>query len=458
MNSEKKQVTCKYRKQRTPIQLSEHFGYKKLLRFSFPTIVMMIFTSVYSIVDGFFVSNFAGKTPFAAVNFIMPFLIILGSVGFMFGTGGGALIAKTMGEGKTKRANELFSLMVYASIVCGIVIMILGMLILRPIAIRMGGSGKLLENSVFYGRIILVALPFYILQFLFQCLFATAEKPKLGLYVTIASGAANMVLDALFVAGFRWGLAGAAAATAFSQFIGGIVPIIYFGRKNSSRLQLIKCKFDGRALIKASTNGSSEFINQISASIVGILYNVQLMKYAGENGIAAYGVVMYVSMIFQAIFIGYTLGCAPVISYHYGARNHEELKNLRKKSTCVIGIFAVLMLIAGQVLARPFSLAFVSYDAKLLALTVHAFTIFSFSFLPSGFVIFASSFFTALNDGLTSAIISSLRTLAFQCIMVMVFPLLWGLDGIWWSVVAAETMAVVVAALFLVGKRQKYQY
>lgn len=443
---------------KTMIQLSDHFSFQRLLRFTFPSIIMMVFTSIYGVVDGFFVSNFVGKTPFAAVNFIMPLLIILGCAGFMFGTGGSALIAKNMGEGKMKKANEVFSLIVYAAVACGILLMVLGLIFIRPAALLMGAKDQLLEDSILYGNIILIAQPFFILQYEFQCLFATAEKPKFGLYVTIASGVTNMILDAVFVAIFRWGLAGAAAATAFSQFVGGVIPLIYFARKNSSQLQLGACKFDGKVLLKTCTNGCSELMSSISASVVGMLYNIQLMKYAGENGVAAYGVLMYVSMIFQAIFIGYSVGGAPIIGYHYGAQNYDELKNLRKKSMILIGIFSVLMFSAGQILAKPLSLIFVSYDRELLEMTIHAFTIFSFSFLLSGFSIFSSSFFTALNDGLTSALISFLRTMVFQCSTVMIFPMFWALDGIWISIVAAEAMAAIVIILLLIGKQKQYHY
>ncbi len=443
---------------KTIIQLSDHFNFQRLLGFTFPSIIMMVFTSIYGVVDGFFVSNYVGKTPFAAVNFIMPLLIILGCAGFMFGTGGSALIAKNMGEGNMKKANELFSLIVYAAVACGILLMVLGLIFIRPVALLMGAKGQLLEDSVLYGNIILIAQPFFILQYEFQCLFATAEKPKFGLYVTVASGVTNMILDAIFVAIFHWGLVGAAAATAFSQFVGGVIPLIYFARKNSSQLQLGTCKFDGRALLKTCTNGSSELMSSISASVVGMLYNIQLMKYAGENGVAAYGVLMYVSMIFQAIFIGYSVGGAPIVGYHYGAQNYDELKNLRKKSIILINIFSILMFMAGQILAKPLSLIFVSYDRELLEMTIHAFTIFSFSFLLSGFSIFSSSFFTALNDGLTSALISFLRTMVFQSSTVMIFPMFWALDGIWISIVAAEVMATVVIILLLIGKQKKYHY
>lgn len=440
------------------IQLSDHFNYRKLLRFTLPSIIMLVFTSVYGVVDGFFVSNFVGKTPFTAVNFIMPFLMILGACGFMFGTGGGALIAKTMGEGNINRARQLFSLIVYTSIACGIILAFLGIIFLRPLATVLGAEGQLLEDSVKYGRIILIAIPAYILQYEFQCLFATAEKPTLGLYVTIAAGLTNMLLDALFVAVFCWGLEGAAAATAISQCVGGIAPLIYFASPNGSLLRLGKTQFDGKALAKTCINGSSELMSNIAMSVVSMLYNVLLLKYAGEDGVAAYGVLMYVSMIFQAIFIGYSVGTAPVIGYHFGADNSKELKGLLRKSLVLIGIFAALMFSVSYSFARPLSVLFAAYDENLLSLTVRAFSIFAFSFLFSGFAIFGSSFFTALNNGLVSAAISFMRTLVFQVAAALILPLFWQVDGIWMSIVAAEMMAVAVTVLFLWMNQKKYQY
>ena len=440
------------------IQLSDHFDYKKLLRFTLPSIVMMIFTSIYGVVDGFFVSNFVGKTPFAAVNFIMPFLMILGAIGFMFGTGGSAIIAITMGAGEHEKAKRLFSMFVYVSLVCGAVIGVLGILFIRPVAVLLGADGIMLDNCVLYGRVILISLPAFILQYEFQSFFITAEKPQLGLAVTVAAGVTNMVLDALFVAVFRWGLVGAAAATAFSQAVGGIVPLIYFGRPNSSLLRLSRTGFDGSALLKACTNGSSELMSNISMSVVSMLYNAQLMKYAGEDGVAAYGVLMYVNMIFLAVFIGYSVGVAPVIGYHYGAGNHEELKGLLKRSLVLTGIFSVGMLALAEGLARPLSMIFVGSDRELLNLTLKGFWIYSFSFLFAGIAIYGSSFFTALGNGLVSALISFLRTLVFQVAAVLIFPMVWGIDGIWISIVAAELMAALVTALFLIGKRKKYRY
>ena len=440
------------------IQLSEHFTYKKLLLFTLPSIIMMIFTSIYSVVDGFFVSNYVGKTPFTAVNFITPFLMIIGAIGFMFGTGGSALIAKTMGEGDKNKANQLFSLFIYVTIICGIIISALGMVFIHPIAAALGAQGEMLKNCVTYGRIILIAMPFFMLQFEFQSYFATSGKPQLGLFVTLAAGLTNIILDALFTAVLHWGLVGAAAATAFTQAIGGIIPLIYFCRPNSSLLQLTKTKFDKKSLIKACTNGSSELMTNISMSIVNMLYNIQLMKYAGEDGVAAYGVLMYVNLVFLALFIGYSIGTAPITGYNYGAQNHAELKNILKKSSVIIGIFAVCMLILAKVLARPLAEIFVGYDKSLFNLTLQGFKIFSFAFLFSGVSIYGSSFFTALNNGLISALISFLRTLVLQISAVLILPLILGIDGIWISIVVAEFMSMLITVTFIFKMKNKYHY
>lgn len=440
------------------IQLSDHFGYGRLIRFTMPTILMMIFTSIYGVVDGFFVSNFVGKTPFAAVNFIMPFLMVVGAMGFMFGAGGSALIAKTMGEGNRKKAQKIFSLIVCATFICGVVISVVSIIFLRPIAIFLGAEGAMLRDCVMYGRIILAALPFLMLQYAFSSLVVTAEKPKLGLITTIIAGIINMVGDALFMVVFRWGIVGAALASALGQMVGGIVPLIYFSRKNASRLKLCRLAWDGKALVRVCTNGSSELMSNISMSIVGMLYNAQLMKYAGEDGVAAYGTIMYVNFIFLAVFIGYATGVAPVISYHYGAGNKKELNSLLKKSSVIILVSSAVMFAISEFMANPLASAFVGYDETLLAMTVHAFTIYAFSFIFAGVSIYGSAFFTALNDGLTSALISFLRTLLFECAAVMILPLICGLDGIWYSIVVAEFMAVAVTLFFIVFKRKKFGY
>lgn len=440
------------------IQLSDNFGYKKLARFTIPSILMMIVTSIYGVVDGFFISNFVGKTPFAAVNFIMPFLMVVGTFGFMFGTGGSALIAKTMGEGDDEKAQKIFSLITYVTIFSGILITIVSIIFLRPIASFLGADGSMLDDSVVYGGIILVALPFLMVQYAFTSLVVTAEKPKLGLIITIIAGVTNFIGDILFMVVLKWGVIGAALATAIGQIVGGVIPLIYFARKNSSRLKLGKLKWDAKALLRTCTNGSSELMSNISMSIVGMLYNAQLLKYAGENGVAAYGTIMYVNFIFIAVFIGYSVGVAPVISYHFGAGNKNELKGLLEKSLVLIISSSAAMFVIAKFLSTPLAKIYVGYDEELLKMTAHAFSIYSFSFLFAGVAIFGSAFFTALNDGLTSALISFLRTLVFQIAAVLLLPLVWGLDGIWMSIIVAEFMAVVVTAIFFVTKRKKYKY
>lgn len=442
------------------IQLSDHFSFRKLIRFALPSIAMMIFTSIYGVVDGYFVSNYAGKTPFAAVNLVMPVLAILGTVGFMFGTGGTALVAKTCGEGDREKANRYFSLLVYSAFAVGIALAVIAFVLIRPIVIRLGAEETLLDASVQYARIVLTALPLFSLQVMFQSFFVAAEKPKLGFLITVISGCTNMILDAVLciLLPQEYKLMGAAIATAASQAVGGVLPLLYFFSKNDSLLRLGKTKYDGWAIRKACANGLSEFMGNIAMSIVGILFNAQLMKYAGEDGVSAYGVMMYVSMIFTAIFVGYTMGIAPVISFHFGAKNHGELKSLLRKSLYLCGIVGVGMVALAELLCVPLSDLFVGYDASLRTLTISGFRIFALSFAFIGFGIFSSGFFTALNDGVTSAIISFVRTMVFECAAVLLLPLLWGIDGIWVSVVTAEFMAMVLGIVFLIRKRKRYCY
>lgn len=440
------------------IYLSDKFTYGKLLRFTAPSIIMMIFTSIYGVVDGFFVSNYVGKTPFAAVNFIYPFLMILGTVGFMFGTGGSAIVAKTLGENNEEKANRLFSFFVYISVALGAVIAVLAFIFIRPIAAALHAEGELLENCVLYGRIFILGLPMYVLQMEFQSFFVTAGKPGLGFLSTVAGGLTNMIFDALFIVVFKWGLAGAAAATVMGQCVGGIIPLAYFFRPNTSLLRLGKTNFDGAALLKATTNGSSELMSNISMSLVSMLYNIQLIKYAGEDGVSAYGVLMYVNLVFLAIFIGYSIGTAPVIGYHYGAKNPAEIGSILKKSFVIIGISSLAMLGFSEVMAGPLSRIFVGYDPALYEMTVHGFRIFSFQFLFAGVSIFASSFFTALSNGGVSAMISFMRTLVFQTAAILLLPLIWELDGIWISIVAAELVSFVVSLIYIAAKRKKYGY
>lgn len=441
------------------LNISDRFDYKKLLRFTFPSIVMMLFTSIYVIADGYFVSNYCGKTALASVNFAYPVLMILGSIGFMFGTGGSAIISKKLGEKKEEEANNIFSFIVVFSFFLGVILTIFGLLFMEKIAYLMGARGELLTLTTIYGKIILSCLPSYILQYEFQCLFVTANKPKLGLYVTIAAGVSNIVLDWFLICIMHTGVTGGAIATAFSQVVGGVIPLIYFMRKNSSLLRLkLSFKWDGKSLLKTITNGSSEFMGNISASIVGAIYNLQLLKYAGEDGLAAYAVIMYVSIVFMSLFIGYSVGSAPIISYNYGAKDTEHLKSIVKKSFVIITTGSFSMLILSLLLARPLGLIFVSYDKELLDYTVHAFKLYSISFLFCGFSIFSSSLFTALNNGLVSALISFSRTLFFQVLAVLLIPYILGTDGIWLSTAVAEALALVFSLTFVFTCKRKYQY
>lgn len=440
------------------IELSEHFTYRKLLRFTFPSMVMMVLTSVYGVVDGFFISNYIGAEPFAAVNIIMPFLMIFGAVGFMIGTGGSALVAYTLGVGDHKKANEIFSLLVYLLIGAGIFFTVIGEIFVGPIAKFLGADATMLPYCVTYGRILMLALVPFMLQNVFQSFLVTAEHPQLGLYTTLVSGVSNIVLDALFIAVFRWGVTGAAAATGISQVVGGIVPLTFFIFSRNSKLHLGKTHMDVRAVVKACTNGSSEFMTNVSMSVVNMLYNWQLMRMLGTNGVAAYGVIMYVNFIFISIFIGYSMGSAPVVGYHYGAGNKDELKNLFKKSIRLILAMGVILTIAAELLNRPLSRIFVSYDKDLLEMTIYAFGVYAVSFLIMGINIYASSFFTALNDGFTSAMISFCRTLIFEVAAVLLLPVILGPKGIWFAVLAAEIFALLLSIFFLVRNRKKYSY
>lgn len=440
------------------IKLSDHFFYKNLLRFVFPTILMMIFTSIYGVVDGLFISNFVGKTAFAAVNFIMPVLMILGAVGFMIGTGGTAIVSQTLGEGDTEKANRYFSFLVLVTAISGVVIAIIGELTIPAITRALKASDDMFDICVLYSRIIMLAVPAFMLQNLFQAFFTTAEKPKLGFIVTLIAGCTNMVLDAVAVGVLKWGVVGAAIATAVSQLIGAVIPLVYFARKNTSLLRFTKCGFYGKVLLKTCTNGSSEFVSNISGSVVGMVFNAQLMRLAGEDGVSAYGVMMYVCFIYIAIFIGYAIGTAPIIGFNYGAQNHKELKNIFKKSLILMAVFGVLMTALAEVLAPAVSKLFVGYDEALCEMTTKAFYLFSLSFIFSGFGIFGSSLFTALGSGGISAAISFLRTLVFQIGSVMILPIFFGVDGIWLSMLSADILSTIVTVVFFFSRRKKYHF
>ena len=414
------------------IQLSDHFDYSRLIRFVLPCIGTMLFTSIYGIVDGLCVSNFVGKTAFAAVNLIMPVPMLVGTVGFMLGTGGSAIVGITLGE---------------------------GMLLLRPVALMLGAEGEMLDYALRYGRVLMLSLPTFILQNMFQSFFVTAEKPHLGFYFTVGAGCTNMVLDVLLVGILHWSVEGAAIATMLSQVVGGLLPVFYFlNRKNTSLLHLSRPQFEGGVLLKACVNGSSELMTNLSMSLVNILYNYQLLRFAGEDGVAAYGVIMYASFLFVAVFVGYAVGSAPIVSYHYGARNHAEVHNLYTKSLRLIGVVAVIMTAVSMLIIPYVAKIFVGYDAELLELTSHAFRVYGLSFLIMGFNVYGSSFFTALGDGVTSALISFLRTLLFQLAAVILLPMVLRIEGVWLAVTAAELAALVVTVYLFITKDKVFHY
>lgn len=440
------------------IQLSDHFTTGRLLRFALPSIVMMIFTSFYGVVDGIFVSNFTGSTAFASLNLVWPYIMILGGVGFILGVGGTALVSYQMGTGDRKLANRTFSLIVYAGIVVGLLLTLFGELTMAPVCRLMGASEDMLPYCVKYGRVMLLGIIPFTLQNMFQSFLVAAEKPRLGLWVTVAAGITNMGLDYLFMGPFHWGVVGAAWATMLSECVGGLIPLLYFCFPNSSLYRLGRTRWDGAALLQTCTNGMSEFVTNISMSLVNMLYNLQLMKYIGEDGVAAYGVIQYVAFFFVAIYIGYSMGTAPIVSYHYGAENYDELKNLFRKGMGFIAVAALCMITLSQTLANLVAGIFVGYDAELTALTAHAFRIYSLAFLMSGFNIYGSDFFTALNNGKISAAISFIRTILLEMSAVMLLPLAFGVDGIWIALPIAEALALVVTAQFLIRKRHVYHY
>ncbi len=440
------------------ISLSEHFTYKKLIQFTLPTIIMMIFTSIYGVVDGLFISNVVGSDAFAAVNLIMPAIMIIGTIGFMFGTGGSAIISKTLGEGNEEQANIYFSMLVYLEIILGIIFTIIGLLLMEPIANLFGATEEMLPYCLTYGRILILGITAFILQNSFQSFLVVAEKPGFGLTISIISGLTNMILDFLLIYVFKWGVAGAAVATITSQIVGAIIPLIYFIRKNKTKLKLGKTKFELSPILKTCTNGSSEMVTNLSMSLVNILFNMKLMQLAGSSGVSAYGIIMYVGFLFSGTYVGYSVGSAPIISYHYGAGNKEELKGLFKKSLKLLGITAIIMTILSEIFAKPLASIFVSYDKDLLDLTINALRLYSLSYIISWFNIYASSFFTALNDGFVSALISFLRTLIFQVIVILVLPELLGINGIWLSVLVAEILSLIVSIICYIKYRKKYEY
>ena len=440
------------------ISISEHFTYKKLIKFTLPTIIMLLFTSIYGVVDGLFISNIVKGNAFASVNLIMPAIMIIGTIGFMFGTGGSAIISKTFGEGEPEKANKYFSMLVYLEIILGILFTIIGLLLLKPIAELLGATKEMLPDCLTYGRILLIGITAFILQNSFQSFLVLAERPGFGLVISIIAGLTNILLDFLFVYILRLGVSGAAFATITSQLVGAIIPLIYFIRKNNSKLRLVKTKFELSPIIKTCTNGSSELVTNLSMSLVNILFNMKLMEIAGANGVSAYGIIMYVGFLFVATYIGYSVGSAPIVSYHFGAANKEELKSLLKKSIKLLGIIAVILTLLAELFVKQLASIFVGYNQELLELTINALRLYSLSYIISWFNIYASSFFTALNNGFISALISFLRTFIFQIICILILPELIGINGIWLSIPLAEILSLLVSIICFIKNKKKYEY
>lgn len=426
--------------------MAQHFTFGKLLRFTLPSVGMMVFMSLYVMIDGFFVSNWCGATALAAVNFAYPIPAILGSLGFMLGTGGNAIVASTLGAGNRKLANERFSVLVFAALFGGIAFAILGTATLRPLLVALGASGQMLEDGIVYGSILVMSVPFTILQYLFQELMMTAGKPDMAFGVTVVAGVVNIVLDAVLIVGAGLGVAGAAIGTMAGEAAGALIPLVYFMRKNTSNLRLVRTRFDWRTLGRACWNGSSEMVSNIASSVVAMVYNIQLLAYLGEPGVAAYGVIMYAGFLFAAVFLGYCTGCAPLMSYHLGARNGEEMASLFRKSLLIVGVAGVGMFALTRVLVTPLATLFVGYDAGLLELTVHAALLYSFALLVMGFNVYGSSLFTAVGNGHVSALISFVRTFICEIGAVLLVPLVLGADGIWLSILVAEAVALVLTA------------
>ncbi len=440
------------------IKLSDHFDYNRLIRFTAPSIFMMIFASIYSVVDGFFVSNYVGNIQFASLNLIFPFIMVLSAFGFMFGAGGSALVALTFGSGDDKKANEIFSLIIYTVLIVSTSFAIIGYIVTPQVAKLLGASEEMLPYCILYARISFIGMPFFMLQNAFQTFMITAERPTFGFLITVAAGITNMILDFVFMGVLHMGLGSAAAATVLGQIVGGFIPLIYFIFPNTSKLRLCKTRFMGYALLKTITNGSSEFLSNVSASIVNMLYNFQLMKFAGELGVSAFGIIMYTNFIFVGVFFGYSMGASPIAGYNLGAENYEELQNVFKRSIRLITIVSIAMTCISELAAKPLTMIFASSQPELLAIAVPAMRIYALSYLFCGFNIFSSSFFTAMNNGKVSAIISSLRLFLFQLVFILVLPIFLGINGIWGTIIAAEVCSLAVTIYFFLKYKNVYHY
>lgn len=440
------------------IQLSDHFTYGRLIRFVVPSVAMMVFTSIYSVVDGFFVSNYVGVTGFAAINLMLPILMFFSCLGFLFGTGGTAIVSRTFGEGNPERANSYFSLICYAILITGVAVTVVTIIIMPWVVTRLGATGQLREYAILYGRITMLSTPLYMMQTASQSFFAAAERPQMGMYMTIAGGLTNIGLDYILVAKLGYGLIGASVATTVTEGVSGLVALVFFMAPNGSLLRIGKTAFNGKVLTEACANGASELMSSLSSTVVGVLCNYQLMRFGGENGIAAYGVIMYVGFVFISMFLGYAFGVAPVVGYNYGAENHSELRNVLVKSLTLIGAAGVAMAALAQIFAGAIGQIYVGYNAELLEMTVHGMKIYMLSYLVCGFNIFGSAFFTALSNGKVSAVLSAMRSFVFQAVCLIVLPMFLEITGVWSATLLAEGLTVIMTATVLIRLRERYHY
>lgn len=446
-----------------PVSISEHFTYRKIARATIFPIMLMVFISLYSVVDGIFIANCSNNNAFAAVNLIFPLIMIIGSIGFMLGTGGTALVSKYLGEGNKDKANKTFSLIIYTTFVFGVIFSIIGFFLVKPVvnlmaSLSLDSTEEMKEYAVLYGRVMMLGQIAFMMQNVFHSFFMVAEKGKMAFLFTLIAGISNIIFDALFIAVLKMGILGAALGTIIGYVIGGIGPLIYFIFKKDLPIRLCRTNIDFKDLFQAIYNGMSEFISNIAMNLVSVIYNAQLLKAFGVNGISAYGIIMYLSFVFAAIFIGYSIGMAPAVGYNYGAKNNKELRNILRKSMRAMLVLGIAMFTLSVSTAYPFAYLFSRGEKELIDLTVHATLIYSLAYLAFGFSMFSSSFFTALNNGAVSTIISLTRTLVFQIGMILLFPLIFGPNALWWALVVGELLNVVLDSIFLLINKKKYGY
>lgn len=437
--------------------IAQKFNVFTLLKFAFPTMVMMVFMSLYTIVDGIFVSRLVGSNALSAVNIVYPVISLLIACGIMLSTGGSAIVARQMGEKREQEARENFSMLAVVSVLTGIVILVLGLMFLEPICRILGGTPVLLEDCKIYLGVLLGFGPLTMLQMLFQTFFVTAGKPGLGLGLTLTGGVVNMVLDYVFMGPMQMGVLGAALATGLGQAIMAVAGVVYF-LKVKGNLYFVKPVFRGNILLQSCGNGSSEMVSNLSTAVVTFLFNITMLKLAGEDGVAAITIVLYGQFLFTALYLGFSMGVAPVVSFNYGNQNHAQLKRIYK--ICIGFILGSSVFILGIALlfSEPIVGIFTGEENHTYELAVEGFFQFSFNYLFAGINIFASALFTSLSNGKISAIISFCRTFVFITVSIVLLPRVMGITGVWLSVPLAELVTLFISITYLKGQKEVYHY